>query len=289
MKTKVRTYDELAKYTTAFAKGGYNLLFLIGNPGQSKSQTLKDHMGRSAKKRLWVEGTVSAFQLYQMLYANKDQPLVMDDVDSIYTDRNLVRLLKCLCNTDREKKVSWNTASPQLNALNIPNDFVTTSKVCIIANHWQTLSQHVGSLNDRGLMVEFEPTPEEIHRKAKTFFKDKEIIAFIESYIPCLTANHSLRHYVNSLELKLAGLDWKKVLLETLGLYEVVTYQQVMAKKFPLVEQSAREFQKITGLSRPMFFDAAKMFKEVESRLPKLAKPKTKPKVRKRSVATATA
>lgn len=286
MKYTIRTYDELNRYTQAFAKGAYGLLFLIGNPGQSKSRTLHQTMDKRPGDHLWVEGTVSAFKLYQKLWDHRHQPVIMDDVDSIYTDRSLVRLLKCLCNTEDSKKVSWNTDSRKLDELEIDTEFFTRSKVCIIANHWKTLTQHVGSLADRGFMIHFDPSPEEIHRKAKTFFKDVEVLEFIEQYLPCLSEGQlSLRMYVTAGEAKnKGGLDWKTPLLETMGLREVVIYHELINdKSYAVNERRMMEFCKRTGLSRPKWFDAQKLHKQLEDLLPKArskAKPKPKPKAK---------
>jgi hypothetical protein len=281
MKYTIRTYDELNKYTQAFAKGAYGLLFLIGNPGQAKSKSLHQTMDKRDGQHMWVEGTVSAFKLYQKLWDHRHQPIVMDDVDSIYTDRNLVRLLKCLCNTESSKTVSWNTDSRQLDALEIPNEFVTRSKVCIIANHWRTLTQHVGSLADRGFMIHFEPSPEEIHRKAKTFFKDEEILDFIAQYLPCLSDGQlSLRMYVNAEGAKNKGqLDWKRPLLETMGLLEVSVFHELINDpSYATGERRMMEFCKRTGLSRPKWFETQKQHKLLEDLLPKI---KTKAKAKK--------
>lgn len=281
MKYTIRTYEELNKYTQAFAKGTYNLLFLIGNPGQSKSRMLHETMGKRSGSHLWVEGTVSAFKLYQKLWQERHQPLIMDDVDQIYTDRGLVRLMKCLCNTEDSKKVSWGTDSRQLDALEIPNEFFTRSKVCIIANHWKSLTQHVGSLSDRGVMIHFDPSPEEIHKKAKSFFKDKEILDFIQQYLPCLETL-SLRLYKNAEFLKDSGLDWRRPLLETMGLLEVTIFHELIHdKSYTTGERRMLEFCRRTGLSRPKWFEAQKQHKLIEDLLPKAkAKPVVKAKVK---------
>ena len=40
--------------------------------------------------------------------------MVIDDVDSLYANRNGIRLLKCLCQTEPEKSVAWQSASRSL-------------------------------------------------------------------------------------------------------------------------------------------------------------------------------
>ena len=51
----------------------------------------------------WIEGNATPFGMYVKLYRYRDKFVVIDDVDSLYADRNGVRLLKCLCQTEPEK------------------------------------------------------------------------------------------------------------------------------------------------------------------------------------------
>jgi hypothetical protein len=135
----IRDYAKLEEFAERFAEGYFNLLILIGAADIAKSQTVKRAVG---KKSLWVEGSASAFGIYQALYANRGRPVVLDDVDSLYTDRDCVRLLKCLCQTDPVKTVSWYTGGVG-RGKDIPRQFETTSKVIIVANEWKTLSENV--------------------------------------------------------------------------------------------------------------------------------------------------
>ena len=63
-----------------------------------------------------------------------DQFVAIDDVDALYADRSGVRLLKCLCQTEEEKTVAWHSDAKSLERQGIPREFVTRSRVAIIAN-----------------------------------------------------------------------------------------------------------------------------------------------------------
>jgi hypothetical protein len=93
----IHSYEELHRFVNAFAAGHLNLLMLIGSAGIAKSQSVRAAIGDVG---CWVEGNATAFGMYTKLHRNRDKLVVIDDVDSLYSDRAAVRLLKCLCQTD---------------------------------------------------------------------------------------------------------------------------------------------------------------------------------------------
>ena len=102
------TYSALEAYIRAFAGGHMNLLIVVGPPGLAKSRTVRSILSDNAS---WIEGNATAFGMYAQLYRHRDRFVVIDDVDSLYSDRNGVRLLKCLCQTEETKTVAWHSAA----------------------------------------------------------------------------------------------------------------------------------------------------------------------------------
>src|ERR1022692_3110272 len=131
------------------------------------------------------------------------------------------RILMNLCETDdKARTVAWFGTESQLKTsendecLRIPQEFQTSSRVCVISNDWDILRNKFEALLDRGTVVFFDPTFEEIHSVVGGWFKDKEIYEFIGNHLDDIP-QHSIRYYVLAKEQKLLGLDWKKVLLES--------------------------------------------------------------------------
>jgi hypothetical protein len=187
----------------------FTLLILIGPPGIQKSVSLRKAVGESA---CWLEGNVTAFRMYCELFQHRDQLVVIDDVDSLYGDRNGVRLLKCLCQTDARKVVAWHSSASSLEKDGIPQKFSTASRVAIIANDWRTLNENVLAVEDRGHVVFFEPNSHEIHYRTSDWFWDQEIFDFIGERLN-LIEQPSMRLYIKAWELKLAEMDWRGYLL----------------------------------------------------------------------------
>ncbi len=204
----LHTYGALEDYVRAFAQGHINLLILVGPPGLAKSRTVRAILRDDAS---WIEGNATAFGMYLQLYRNRDRFVVIDDVDSLYSDRNGIRLLKCLCQTEEAKTVAWHSAARSLEKAGIPRVFVTRSRVVIICNDWRTLNRNVAALQDRGHVLVFRPTATEVHARATEWFQDKEILTWFAANLHRIPVP-SLRLYLRAAELRRAGMDWTSCL-----------------------------------------------------------------------------
>ena len=172
----VATYDRLEAYLRSFAAGHFHLLIVVGSGGLAKSRSVRAVLDGKA---CWIEGNATPFGMYVKLYRHRDQFVVIDDVDALYADRSGVRLLKCLCQTEEAKAVAWHSDVRSLERQGIPREFVTKSRVVIIANDWRTLDRNVAALQDRGHVLLFQPGAAEVHRKAGTWFDDAEIYEWL--------------------------------------------------------------------------------------------------------------
>ena len=251
----LRTYADLAKYVQAFAAGHINLLILVGPPGLAKSRTVREHLPEDS---CWIEGNATAFGIYQALYRHRNEFIVIDDVDSLYADKHGVRLLKCLCQTEREKSVGWHSASRQLERAGIPREFKTASRVVIICNDWKTLNRNVAALQDRGHVLEFSPTPREVHNLASTWFSDTEVLDWFETNLHCFE-HLSLRLYLRAAELKAAGLDWKGLApVEPENKRRRLVAELKSDPAFDREEDRVQRFQELGGGCRATYFNYAK-------------------------------
>lgn len=249
----VSTYRDLDRFVRAFASGHLNLLLLVGGPGLAKSQSVRKAVGDD--DACWIEGNATAFGLYTKLLLHRDQLVVIDDVDGLYSDRAAVRLLKCLCQTDPVKRLAWNTNAA---AGDVPREFETTSRVVIIANDWRSLNDNVAAVIDRGHFISFEPSADEIHRQVGEWFDDAEVYGWFEHQLP-LIATPSMRHYVRATELKAAGLDWQSMMLnQWLPTKAALVARLKMDPSFESESERIEEFKRRGGGSRATYFNHAK-------------------------------
>src|SRR5690349_882346 len=121
----VSTYRELRSFAARFAAGEFNLIGVFGPPGIGKTQVFRRAM--AAQDHLLVSGHHTAFQMYQRLWEQLDQPVIIDDADSLFKERATKPLLKALCDTTRAKQLQWQSRA--IDDEDVPRRFVTQSRV----------------------------------------------------------------------------------------------------------------------------------------------------------------
>jgi len=217
------TYAQLELYLAKFATGELGLVLLLGRHGTGKSESVKRVLSvadpaaaateNTGKTPLYVEGHMQPFGLYRQLWDFRNQPVVLDDLDRLYADPDCVRLLKPLCNTVKDKRLQWLT-NLTMNDGVVPSSFTTSSSVILIANEWKSLNPNVQALEDRAIILHFNPSNHEVHRKVGTWIDDPEVYAFLGQIMP-VVPTISMRHYCKGSQLRRAGLaDWRISLLQ---------------------------------------------------------------------------
>lgn len=73
--TYADTYGRFLKDCDDFRKGKIRHMVVFGSPGVGKSQNLKTESG-------YAKGSHSAVQLYRFCYEHRDQPLILDDLET---------------------------------------------------------------------------------------------------------------------------------------------------------------------------------------------------------------
>jgi len=254
MEIRLYTFDELERYTQAFADGKLPYICLVGSGGLSKSQTVK----RIATNACFlVGGQLSAFETFRKTYEYIDEPLVFDDIDDIHKNAEKVRLFKCLCQTDEEKTVGWLTASNQLpkDAFGRPvQKFVTTSHIFMIFNEWENINRNVAALMDRALNLQFLPDAVEVHKQVMTWFRDIEILKYFEHHLDDIH-EPTMRTYVHARDMKKAGLDWRFALCQHWAKPIDAMFAIYKLCEMDIPEKKKEElFHNWTGLSRATYY-----------------------------------
>ena len=247
----IQSYANLEAFVEAFASGHLNLIILVGAPGLAKSRSVR----RALSDACWIEGNASPFGMYLRLFEARDRFIVVDDVDSLHSDKNGVRLLKCLCQTEDEKTVAWPSAARQLKKEGVPREFTTTSRVVIISNDWKTLNRNVSAVEDRGHTIHFEPNAHEVHAKTGEWFADAEIYDWFGGNLHRIV-QPSMRLYYRAQELKASGLDWRVLTpLAPEDQRKRLASELLIDESFRTQEARAQEFIRRGGGCRATFFN----------------------------------
>lgn len=261
----VSRYADLIPFIDAFSEGVFSFLVILGPPGLSKSTTVRARMPESS---CWIRGTASPFKIYANLFKSVNQPVVADDVEPLLRKPGGVDLLKQLCEHDATKTLTWETDAALLKKQNIPNEFITTSKMCLIGNDWAKMTSNIMALEDRAVVVSFEPCSAEVHEQVgeEDWFHDKEIYDFIGAHLH-LIMRPSMRFYTKALEIKNAkkktgstALDWQHYLLSQWLRDEKLIHAAILLAddSFPSNRARAQAFQAHGWGSQSNFYAKAR-------------------------------
>lgn len=159
--------------TRACVSGAVRALIVSGPPGIGKSFGVEkileeancySKIAGKSDKGLIVKGAATPISLYKMLYhyRNKDNILVFDDCDSVFSDPISLNLLKAALDTGDRRFLSWNAESRVLKDEEIPDRFEFKGSVIFLTNldfdHCRSkmLLPHLQALKSRCLYLNLE-------------------------------------------------------------------------------------------------------------------------------------
>jgi hypothetical protein len=252
----IRTYDRFRSEIDAFAHNERSLLVIVGPPGTAKSTVVRNALPNARV----IEGGSTPYRLYQELFKNIDMPIVLDDADRVFRDRQGVFLLKTLAQTEPRKRVTWHSATPEIRAGELPSEFWTTSRTLIVANSWPSDNADMAAVESRGHIIYFCPTLKEIHTYAKAFCSDAEVYDYVGEHIE-LFDNLDLRIFWKAAEVKVTGKRtgdknaWREYIdRQMMGVEKRIVAGLLKDGKLRSNLAKAKEFERITGMSQATFY-----------------------------------
>jgi len=138
-------FDMLEDMTKACKKGDVRAMIVSGPPGVGKSHGVEKVLGKhdliaalgdTPSKYQVVKGAMSAIGLYCKLfnYADKDNVLVFDDCDSVFSDELSLNILKAALDSKKNRTIHWNTDSFKLRNEGVPDSFTFKGSAIFITN-----------------------------------------------------------------------------------------------------------------------------------------------------------
>jgi len=258
-------FVELVPYIDAFARGLFEFLVIIGRPGLSKSTLLRLHLPELS---CWIKGNASPFKVYCKGFKFLNLPIIFEDADSLLRSLPGIILLQQLTEHEGDKTLSWDTASHRLKQLGIPNEYTTSSKVCLVTNHWGRLKAALAGLEDRGIISAFEPSAAEVHQQVlqEGWFGDTDILDFIGGNL-WMNLAPTMRYYTKAQQLKAAGMDWRDYLRNQWLTDEALVHVAALLadNSLPTTRAQARAFVERGWGSRSTFFNKAKLLREASA------------------------
>lgn len=285
MDVTITTFEELAREYRDFAAGNLTFLVVVGERGIAKTEHARKYLPRIEDGGVagWVNGRLTGYGLWLILRSYRNLPIVLDDADDLFRDKAAITTLKQICGGDGVRHVSWATGStmtakaprvddeeeePEEGETEPSHTFATTSPVMILTNAWEARTNpHVKAVGDRGTVVRFVPSTQEIHRYVGEEIVAKEVrrskgellieptvYAFVGEHL-ATQPNLSIRHYIAASERLRLGREWEKelVTLWELDSPKAVARRLFFDESFESEGHRERAFEAQTGRSRQRY------------------------------------
>lgn len=258
--------DTYAKYQDLIGKWATGVLddtlIAIGGAGLGKSETAAAAL--ADWPHLYLKGQASKYGVYLKLAEHVDQPVVLDDIDTLLADSDVTGLLKMLLETRNPKVIQWTTGKTLSDTANVPTEIRTHSRTMILANELKLVSKNFGAVLDRSTIIWFNPSPAEIHKYVGSwFFKhSKDVEADREVYNFCgerihLTPSPSCRYYYHGRKWKAAGLDWQQMvndLMKPSDSKATLIKELLADKQYKTDKQRIEAWKEKTGESEQSYY-----------------------------------
>lgn len=140
MKQRInKRFTVMNMMTKGIISGNIRSLIISGAAGIGKTYSLDkalktaNEYGEIVYKS--INGKISGIGLYEQLWNNRDanSVLLIDDVD-VFSDMDMLNLLKAALDTGETRKVCWSTASAYLDDKNIDKEFEFEGTIVFITN-----------------------------------------------------------------------------------------------------------------------------------------------------------
>ncbi|MGD0088391.1 MAG: hypothetical protein ABSE73_00555 [Planctomycetota bacterium] len=200
MPEPVTTYAEFDEMIRAFDEGLIEFLVLVGSHGLGKTERFLRF-----KNLAYINNSASARGIYEWAMSNIDKALVLDDLDGLLKVREVIALLKALCETRSIKTVSLTKFLPA----GVPRQFQTRSRVCLGFNALPELEADLVALLDRARLVVFAPSAQEVHRHVGEWFQNREVFEFVGLHLGRITVP-SIRLYQRIEAFSRQYADWRE-------------------------------------------------------------------------------
>lgn len=143
----------------SIALGYHTGCYLVGRPGTSKSYTVKEELSRSSRPWIFQNARMTPMGLFGFLADHPEHVIVLDDITSLFKNEQALQiLLAALDGTPGQPRtITYKSSDKDVR-------FEFTGSIIAISNVPLRHDPLARALGSRIIMVEHEPTDEEIAR-----------------------------------------------------------------------------------------------------------------------------
>lgn len=185
MKARInKRFNVMGMMTAGIINGNIRSLIISGAAGIGKTYSLDKALNKANDEDKIeyksVNGKISGIGLYCRLWESRfdNSVLLIDDVD-VFSDMDILNLLKAALDSGEKRKVCWSTASSYLDEKSIPNEFEFEGTVVFITNvdidkeleRGSKLAPHLAALVSRSVYLDLG-----VHSNEEIMVRVEEVI-----------------------------------------------------------------------------------------------------------------
>jgi len=267
MSIEDKIYRQMRDFIRMVALGHSNAVLLLSDGGLGKSyqilKVLQECGLIEGEDYVYLNTYSTPLALYNFLYEHANMLVVLDDMEGLLDDRRALSMLKSiLWSASKHRYVHYLSTSPRLF---VPMRFEFTGRVIFALNDLPKATRQLKAVLTRCIVCELKLTHQEIlqlmYSIAEKPFKQLtreqrlEVVKFIEENTDETTKDFNLRMLVKGMEMRsYSETKWRDLLLSTFETDETLRLLRHLARSGMSVEEQAREFTRLTGMSRATFF-----------------------------------
>jgi hypothetical protein len=215
---EIKTFSELEHFLQKWGSGSLkDNVVLYGKGGLGKSRSIAN------VNALRFDGHITPFRAFQLGYENPEANIIWDDMDDILRNKQMVKLLKQFCELETPKMIHFATTKEST----AQEKYEFTGHSLVILNEISNkIGKNLKALLTRFIVVNFNPTKEEVLNKLKQYAENNEVVEEIERLMPKIK-DFNFRVYEHLNRMSEAGMDWKSYLYKSISprLFEVYRLQ----------------------------------------------------------------
>jgi len=252
----------LEEFVRMIAKGDMNCLFVFGEGGVGKTETILRTLETEDVQAVYLNGVVTPLELYHLLYEHNGKLIVLDDIEGVLNNPRAVAFLKAATYGYKDKRIiCYPTSSPLLRA---PESFEFTGKIILCMNQFPD-NPSLEALYRRTLYYELRLSLREkitlFRELSQRTYKGIElnkrnmVCEYVISRSSEATKRLSIRELFKSFEIYKANTsDWKKLVCMMLQVDTDIEAYLKAVRIGSNINSHIRAFREMTGKSKSTFF-----------------------------------
>lgn len=263
---QMETYKD---YVTMLLKGHVHSVLCHSKAGFGKTYTTIQLLKEVGCKYEYSSGVATAVALFKLLYENRNNVLVLDDIETIFQDDRIINLLKsALWEVDGKRMVTYKTTSKTLQ--DYPDTFEYKGKLIILANELKGRNdESYKALLSRCLKYELHYTLPQLIEIGKQIVDNQELTELQKNEVKrIMEQNINIQHNFNfRLLMRLIAFvkynikKAEQLFLDSLDVDEETEVLIDIIKNNADTKDQFALFHEVTGQSRMTFFRKKKKLK----------------------------